>query len=370
MEPKIALVYDRINKIGGAERVLQALHHIWPKSPLYTGVYHPQKASWAKDIDVRPSFLNRISFFRDKHEYLAPLMPYAFESFDFSEFDIVISVTSAECKGILTKPHQLHVCYLLTPTRYLWSHTHHYQGRGLKTILYRPIMSSLRRWDYVASKRPDHIVPISNLVKSRTTKYYQRSSEKVIYPPVRFKYFCKHPKVCQKPDYPYYLVVSRLVSYKSIHKLIKVFPANVKEKLVIIGAGKEAPTLKDLDNRNTIYMGKVSDEHLNCLYHHANALIMPQIEDFGIVSLEAQAAGIPVITLSQSGAAETIVPKKTGLLINSINIHNLKKAMDAIENHTWYDKSIRRHAKKYRNERFEKEFKNHIEELWQKHTKK
>jgi hypothetical protein len=211
---KVALVYDRVNKFGGAERVLESLHTIWPDAPLFTGVYHSAKASWAKGWDIRPSFLNRLPLVKDKHEYLAPFMPYAFEAFDFSGFDLVISVTSAEAKGIITKPNQLHLCYLLTPTRYLWSHAQHYQGEWLHRTFRLPLLSSLRRWDYFAAKRPDYLIAISRHVSARVRKYYRRQVDRVIYPPVRYRLFSTHPPTCQPPLPHYYLIVSRLVSYK------------------------------------------------------------------------------------------------------------------------------------------------------------
>jgi len=166
---KVALVYDRVNKWGGAERVLLALHEIWPDAPLYTAVYDPKRAPWAKVFDVRPSFLQHFPFAKSHHELYPWLTQMAFESFSFDEYDVVISVTSAEAKAIITKPRTLHVCYCLTPTRYLWSGYETYQEttRGLVKQLHRWMVPHLRKWDMVASSRPDYYIAISKRVKER-----------------------------------------------------------------------------------------------------------------------------------------------------------------------------------------------------------
>ena len=156
----VVLVYDRVNKFGGAERVLMALHEIWPEAPLYTSVYDPESTPWTKGWDVRPSFLQKFPWARRNHESLGWLMPLAFESLDLSGFDVVISLTSEAAKGVITSPRQLHICYLLTPTRYLWSHAVAYLGTVPLPL--RPLafvaQLKLRHWDFVAAQRPDHII--------------------------------------------------------------------------------------------------------------------------------------------------------------------------------------------------------------------
>jgi len=169
---KIALVYDRVSKIGGAERVLEVLHEIWPKAPLYTAVYNPKTAPWAKKFKVVPSFLNCFPFAKTKHEAYPWLTPLVFESFDLTNFDIVISVTSAEAKGIITRPETLHICYCLTPTRYLWSGYKDYFRNKTFRFLTKPIVGYLRYWDKIAAQRPDIYLAISKNVATRIKKYY------------------------------------------------------------------------------------------------------------------------------------------------------------------------------------------------------
>src|SRR5579859_4545398 len=169
---KVALVYDRVNKWGGAERVLLALHDLFPDAPLYTSVYNAQKASWADVFVVKTSFLQRIPFASSRHEYLALFMPLAFEQFNFEEYDLVISFTSESAKGIITKPNTKHVCYCLTPTRYLWSGFDEYFINKLFKIIATPFVAYLKYWDTIASHRPDEYIAISREVQKRIQEFY------------------------------------------------------------------------------------------------------------------------------------------------------------------------------------------------------
>ena len=183
---KVALVYDRINKWGGAERVLLALHKIFPQAPVFTSVYAPQKASWAKDFEVKSSFLQRFPHVVANHELYPFLMPVAFERFSFADYDLVISLTSEAAKGVITSPKTRHISYILTPTRYLWSGYDEYFKNPVLRTAATPAISYLRKWDKVASHRPDKLVAISKEVQKRITKYYGRDSV-VIYPSVEFQ---------------------------------------------------------------------------------------------------------------------------------------------------------------------------------------
>src|SRR3989344_3126516 len=184
---KTAIVYDRVNKWGGAERVLLTLHELFPDAPIYTSVYSPEKATWAKVFpEVIPSFLQNIPCLRDKHEYLAPFMPIAFESLNLTRSDLVISVTSEAAKGVITKPGTLHVCYCLTPTRYLWSHYELYFKNAVFRAVTKPLVFYLKHWDLIAAQRPDEMVAISLAVRERIRKYYAREV-KLIFPPLSFK---------------------------------------------------------------------------------------------------------------------------------------------------------------------------------------
>ncbi len=331
---KVALVYDRVNTPhGGAEEVLLTLHQLFPQAPLYTSVYNPQEAQWAKVFQVRSSFLQKIPGAKSRHRLLAWMMPLAFESFDFSEFEVIISITSAEAKGILTRPDQLHICYLLTPTRYLHSHQTHYLATLpiIAIPLGKILLQYLRWWDQAAAARPDKIIPISHLVAQRTQQYYHRTTEPVIYPPVT----PLSPKSKLNPVHRnYFLVLSRLVSYKRIDLAIQAC-IQTQQKLVIVGAGPEKRKLQKLAKNypNLISFRSAVKQHESAqLLSQAAALLMPGIEDFGITALEAVCLGTPVILQHQSGAAE-LIPNGVGSIhLHSETVAAVVKAISEIQN--------------------------------------
>ena len=203
---KVALVYDRVNKWGGAERVLLALKQIFPEADLFTSVYNEEKASWAKVFNVKTSFLQKFPFASSAHQIYAALMPLAFESLDLTGYDLVISVTSEAAKGVITKPQALHICYCLTPTRYLWSGYMDYFQNSFLRLISKSMVFYLRFWDKIAAQRPDEYIAISTEVKNRINKYYGRNSS-IIYPPLTLSDQNLNDSPKQKD---YFLVVSRL----------------------------------------------------------------------------------------------------------------------------------------------------------------
>jgi glycosyltransferase involved in cell wall biosynthesis len=351
---KVAIVYDRVNKWGGAERVLLALHGLYPKAPLYTSVYDSQKASWAKVFPkVVTSFLQKVPFAKSNHEFLAPFMPLAFRSFDFSKYDLVISVTSEAAKGIRTKGKTKHVCYCLTPTRYLWSgYNDYFKGATFKGFS-KPVVEALKIWDKKVAQKPDAFIAISTEVKNRIKKYYGRDS-KIIFPPVEIKH---QPLIIKnQKDKKYYLLVSRLdFGYKKVDLAIKAFN-KLKLPLVIVGTGREEKKLKKMADRNIFFAGKVSEKELADFYLGAKALILPQQEDFGIVAVEAQCRGVPVIAFGKGGACDTVVNKKTGILFNSQTVKSLQDAVFLFEKKKFDSKLIKANSKRFSKERFKKEF--------------
>ncbi|KKT40378.1 hypothetical protein A3K29_03200 [Candidatus Collierbacteria bacterium RIFOXYB2_FULL_46_14] len=324
---KIALVYDRINKFGGAERLLLSLHRLYPDAPIYTLVHEPKTSHWAEDIRITPTFLNRVSFLRSKHEWLAPIAPLAFETHDLSEFEVVISITSGDAKSIITRPHQLHVCYCLTPTRYFWSGVSEYKED--KKLKYIPavIREYFKSVDLVISQRPDEYISISNEVQDRVKKYYKRTS-KVVYPPIEDKFYTKTQISPDNRDY--YLIVSRLVPYKKVDLAISTFN-RLKLPLIVVGIGSEQRKLKKMAGNNISFVGAVDDRQLIQYYRHAKALIFPQEEDFGLVPLESQASGTPVIAYAKGGALETVISGQTGYFFDEQNEESLSLAIHQFE---------------------------------------
>jgi glycosyltransferase involved in cell wall biosynthesis len=352
---KIAIVYDRVNKWGGAERVLLALHKIFPKAPLYTSVYDAKSAPWAKVFPrVVTSFLQRFPFTKSNHEFLAPLMPLAFESFDLTGFDLVISVTSEAAKGVKTKPGTLHVCYCLTPTRYLWSGYDEYFKDTVFKGITKPIISYLRKWDKKASGRPDKIIAISTEVQKRIKKYYKKNSE-IVFPPVDTTLI--HINRVNKRKY--YLIVSRLVGYKKVDLAIEAFN-KLDYPLVIVGIGREAQELKSKSKPNIKFVGSVSEKELVKYYQNAKALIMPQEEDFGIVAPEAQSFGVPVIAYKKGGALDTVIEGKTGIFFKNQTVKSLMQAVEKFDRMSFNDRILKENAKRFSFEVFKKGILNQI----------
>lgn len=362
---KVALVYDRVNKFGGAERVLLALHKIFPDAPLFTLVYDRKTAPWAKVFTVIPTFINKIGFLKNKHEWLAPIAALGFESFDLREFDVIISVTSGDAKAVITKPSQLHICYCLTPTRYFWSGEGEYAKDKKIKLIPKWFYNYFRTTDLLISKRPDHYIAISNEVKDRIKKYYHRESS-IIYPCIEDIFYSKDFTPMDKRDY--YLIVSRLVPYKKVELAIQVFNT-LKKSLFVVGIGSEMKNLKKMSGKTITFTGSVDDTKLINLYKNAKAVIFPQNEDFGLVPLEAQACGTPVIAYGKGGALETIVENKTGVFFDQQTIKSLTDAIVKFEKLNIKPEDCHKHALHFNTRKFEKEFSDKVNKLWQKHQR-
>jgi glycosyltransferase involved in cell wall biosynthesis len=365
---KVALIYDRVNKWGGAERVLLALHEIFPDAPLFTSVYDIEKAPWAKVFPkIIPSFLQNIPVLRNYHEMLGWLTPIAYETFNFDEYNLVISITSEAAKGIITKPGTYHICYCLTPTRYLWSGFKEYINNPPKVLswipfykhLSQPFLKYAKKWDKIAAKRPDCYIAISGTVQKRIKKYYKRESD-IIYPPVEINKF-KNQKLNIlniKRSFntkKYYLLVSRLVPYKKVDLAIKAFN-ELGYRLVIVGTGTEESYLRKIAKDNIEFRGFVDEEKLVELYQGAEAFIHPQEEDFGITAVEAQAAGVPVIAYKKGGVLDTVIENKTGVFFEKQTTTSLQKAITRFETLCFDKKLLIKNAQKFSKERFKKEF--------------
>ena len=354
---KVAIVYDRLNKWGGAERVLVALREIFPSAHLFTSVHFQEKTpsnygvDWQQEFTkVTTSFLQRIAPARRNHEFFAPLMPLAFESLDLSSYDLVISVTSEFAKGVITGPYTLHICYCLTPTRYLWSGHDDYFSNKLLRVISQPVVYYLRKWDVAAAQRPDLIVSISNEVKKRVGKFYGRES-KVIYPPTHLN----TGKAKAKKSGKYYLLVSRLVSYKKVDLAIEAFNKMGKE-LVIVGEGRCERDLKLKAKKNVVFLRRLTDRKLSYYYMNTRALIMPQDEDFGLAAVEVQMHGKPVIAFKAGGALDTVIEGATGVFFDKQTPASIIDAIERFEKMNFSKKIIKQNAKRFSKEKFKREF--------------
>lgn len=348
---KVAIVYDRVNKFGGAERVLLALHEMFPDSPLYTSVYSKENAKWADVFPkIHTSFLQNIPYAKKHNELFGWLMPLAFESFDFKNYDLVISVTSEAAKGIITNTNTKHICYMLTPTRYLWSGYDEYFKNSVLKFISKPIISYLKWWDKVAAQRPDEIIAISTEVQKRIKKYYGRDSE-LVFPPVDLKLI----NLNSNQNGEYYLYVGRLVKYKKVDLLIDTFN-DLNLPLVIVGTGPEEKKLKRKAKNNIKFLGQIPDSELDKIYSKAKAFLMPQFEDFGITAVEAQSYGVPVIAYNKGGAMDTAVDGKTGVLFNDQTKQSLIGAVKKFDTISFNSRYLITNAKRFSKDLFKEKF--------------
>jgi glycosyltransferase involved in cell wall biosynthesis len=354
---KIALVYDRINKWGGAERVLLSLHKLFPKAPVFTSVYSPQHAKWADSMEVKTSFLQKYPHAISHHELYPYLMPMSFERFSFSEYDLVISLTSEAAKGIITQPGTKHICYCLTPTRYLWSgYSEYFKDSNLRMIT-KPVVSYLRKWDKVAAKRPDTFVAISKEVHDRIKKYYNRDSS-VIYPPVVIgsKHQEKSNKRQVKNDY--FLIVSRLSKFTKYKRIDLAIQAcnELQLPLKIIGEGNWKKELTQMAGPTIEFVGNVDDEKLQEYYQNCKALLFPALEDFGLAVVEAQGFGKPVIAFRGGGAVETITEGKTGLFFDEQTKDSLIQTLYLFNKMNFDEEVCKKNAKRFSEANFASSF--------------
>ncbi len=364
---KIAIVYDWLDKWGGVERVLLNLHEIFPKAVFFTSYFDRQEAYWAKDFKIKTSFIQKLPNFIKKNRLLSMILfPYAFESFDFSNYDLVISVTSSFAKAVITRPETTHICYILTPTRYFY-----YPETYLTTTITKLgylLLPGLKAWDAIAARRPDHLVSISDTVRKRVKRFYSRNSQ-VIYPPFDLEYWKKVDLKVKKPvaQLPenFYLIVSRLEHYKRIEIAIEAFNKSGKN-LVVIGKGTQLPRLKNLARENVFFISDIKDDELAWFYKNARALIMPQEEEFGYTALEAQYFDCPVIAFGRGGATETILNQQTGLFFER---QTSKSLIESVERYETIEYNLRKTTRKlgkenvrlFSRENFEKQFKQFIE---------
>jgi len=322
---RIALVHEYLNQFGGAERVLQVLGAMFPDAPIYTLFYDAEATGGVFERrEIRTSFLQKAPFIKKYHRFFPLFMPMAVESFDFSEFDVVLSISASFAKGVITKPHTKHICYCLTPPRFLWDDSQKFMEdfdypKAVKIAL-PPLITYLRLWDKEASYRVDEFVAISNFVKDRITKYYSRDAQ-VVYSPVNVSKFSISQNIGD-----YFFMAGRLVSYKKFDLAIKVFN-KLGWSLKIAGIGPETAKLKKLAGKNIEFLGLVSDEKLAGLYGQAKAFIFPQEEDFGITPLESMASGRPVIAYRSGGAVETVIEGETGIFFDEQTEESLVAAL-------------------------------------------
>lgn len=351
---RVAIVYDWLTeRYGGAELVLESLIELFPEAPIFTSIHNPRRTDWLAKRKVHRSFLQKIPFSQNYSRALIPLMPLAFESLDLSEYDLIISMSSAAAKGIITRPDQLHIEYLLTAPRFLYSHEKSY---GNWNPVWQLVKMYLKRWDKLAGQRPDKIIAISKKISKRGKNIYGKKADRVIYPPFR----PLTAKKDTKSKTEYFLLVSRLVKYKQIELSIKA-AQKAHKTLYIVGEGREKTELleliQELDAENSVYLlGSVSREKLASLYKNAQAILMPQEEDFGIVGLEAASLGTPTITFSKSGIAEVLRDKKEALHVQLSSVASFAKELSSFSKKAYDSQSLAKRAESYTKKQWKTRF--------------
>lgn len=354
---KIALVHDYLAQDGGAERVLQAFHDIWPEAPIFVLFHDKKKMPRFTKMDIRESFISKLPYGRTHYQWFLPFMPVATERHNLHDFDAVLSSTSAFAKGVLTRPETLHISYCHTPTRYLWTDTHEYiadlkYNAIIKSVLPR-LIHRMRMWDKMSTDRVDQFIANSDTVRQRIQKYYRRESD-IIYPPVDTKNFFISNIIGD-----YFVSGGRLVKYKRFDLIVEVFN-RLRYPMKIFGDGPELESLKNKALPNIEFLGRISDLEKANLLSKAKAFIHPQIEDLGITPIESMASGRPVIAYPVGGAGETIIPGVTGLFFKDQTWESLLDVVLNFDENEWDSKIIKQHAEKFSLSLFKERIKNYV----------
>lgn len=371
---KVAIVHDWLYTYAGAEKVLEQIINCFPDADLFSLIdFLPEnKRGFIKNKSVTTSFIQKLPLSKTKHRHYLPLMPLAIEQLDVSSYDLVISSSHAVAKGILTGPNQLHICYCHSPIRYAWDMQHQYLREagittGLKALLTRYILHKVRLWDYRTANGVDYFIANSKFIANRIYKVYRRDAS-VIYPSVDIS---KFTFVENKDDY--YLTASRLVPYKKISLIAESFTKMPDKKLKIIGIGPEEQKIRAIikNSPNIEYLGYAEDQQLVDYMQRAKAFVFAAEEDFGIVPVEAQACGTPVIAFGRGGSLETVrgLDKEypTGVFFANQNIGDVCDAVNKFEEQKVITaENCHKHARKFSEERFREEFKQFVESKYQK----
>ena len=357
---RVALVHDYLTQFGGAERVLLEIHRLYPSAPIYTSLYAPGEFAGAfRDADVHTTWLQRVPGAARHFRALLPLYPRAFESIDLTAFDLVISSTTSFAKGVRVPATAMHVCYMNTPARYLWRPDEY--AFDVAPLLARPVLAamlpSLRRWDLAAAHRPHYIVANSRNVASRIRDIYGRDAD-VLHCPVAVDAFAPARKADR-----YYLVASRLLAYKRVALAIEACNA-IGADLIVMGSGPDEARLRRIAGRTIRFVGRVTDEERAHLFAHARAVIVPGVEDFGLVPLEAAAAGRPAVAFAGGGSLETVVEGETGVFFREPNSSALAGALQSLTPDSFDPLKLAAHARSFSPERFRSALSALIDRYW------
>jgi glycosyltransferase involved in cell wall biosynthesis len=368
MNPSVAIVHEWLSTYAGSERVVEQMLAVLPDAELFTLVdFLSEQREMLGGREVHTSFIQRLPFSRKRFRGYLPLMPLAVEQFDLSKFDIVISSHHAVANGALTTAGQLHISYVHTPVRYAWGLTHQYLREstlthGLRGMIARSVLHYLRLWDRAAADRVDLFVANSHYIARRIWKTYRRKA-RVIYPPVDVE---AYELVTDKSDY--YLTASRMVPYKKIDLIVDAFSSMPGRRLIVAGDGPERKKIAAKAAPNIEMVGYQPGGKLRELMQNARAFVFAADEDFGIMPVEAQAGGTPVVAFGRGGALETVIDGQTGLFFYEQTVPAICDAVERFEaRRDFFDPAeIRAHAERFGVDRFRREFSRLVDRQWQK----
>jgi lipopolysaccharide/colanic/teichoic acid biosynthesis glycosyltransferase/glycosyltransferase involved in cell wall biosynthesis len=358
---KVALVHDWLTGMRGGERVLEEFCKLFPDATLFTLFHHPGSVTQRiESMPIRTSVLNRIPGAGRHYRNLLPLNPWAVSRLDLSGFDLVLSSSHAVAKGIRKPRESIHICYCHTPMRYIWDaqsdYFHYGDPTGIRRTLLAAMKPPLRAWDRATSQSVDYFIANSRNVQERIARHYARPAE-VVYPPVDTQFFTP---LQNGNGASYHLVVSALVPFKRLDLAVAAFN-QLRRPLVIVGGGPDLETLKKRAAANICFKGFVSDEELRELYRHCRSLIIPGREDFGIVSLEAQACGRPIVAYAAGGALESVSDGETGILFCNQTPESLIDAINRCERTSFDPTLLRANAERFSSARFREAIKETVE---------
>lgn len=357
---KLAIVHDWLTNMGGAEQVVINFHEIYPDAPIYTMFYTPEKLDEKlKNLQVHTGFLQgKKPVYNHKRNFYFPLMPLAFSLFNMKEYDIILSSSSSCAKGVRKRKNAIHICYIHTPMRYAYEYKYEYTNgmNPIKRFFVNILLFFIRIWDKHNNKRIDYFIANSTEIQKRVKNTYHRDSY-VIHPPVRCSMFTISPV-----DKDYYFIVSRLVGYKRFDLAIKVCN-ELNKKLVIIGDGPERENLEKIAGSTITFLGRQPDEVVRKYMRECKALLFPGLEDFGIVPVEAEACGRPVICYGKGGVLDTVINGVTGVYFEEQTVDSLKEAILKFESMHFDKETIRKHALKFDEAEFQKKIKEFVEKV-------
>jgi glycosyltransferase involved in cell wall biosynthesis len=340
---RVALAHEYFSQWGGAERVTEVLHEMWPDSPVYTLFVDARYRRALRGWDVRTSWLQSLPLARGWHRALLPLLPRAVESLRVDPVDVLVSSSSAFIKGLALPPGARQVCYCHSPTRYLWDWSANYLAeevpRALRVVA-RSLLDPLRSWDRAAATRVDRFVANSEAVRARIRRYYDRDAE-VVHPPIDVASYAPRP---EREDF--YLIVSRLIAYKRVDVAVRAFN-ELGFRLKIVGEGRDRRRLERLAGENVEFLGRQPDEQLRELLAVSRGLIFPAEDDFGIVCVESFASGRPVIAFARGGAREIVDDGRTGILFDAQTPEALIEAVREAERSGFDPVVLRRSAERF-----------------------